>query len=99
MADELVPDETVKRPPGGPTPPAPPTPADDDGVDPSDPGPPILVRFNEQVIGDLGHPRVDARLVSAILIRQGRFATWLHDQGIDLRDLQRAFPDATWPKN
>jgi hypothetical protein len=52
------------RPPGGPRPPAPPATGEPNRrPDPADPGPPITVRLGHVLIGDLGHPRVDARLL------------------------------------
>jgi hypothetical protein len=55
------------------------------------------VRLNNVLLGDLGHPRVDSRLVSAILLRGGDVALWLQGEGVDIADVQDAFPDARWP--
>jgi len=46
-------------------------------------GHPVEVRLGEHLLGDLGHRRVDARLVHAILARDGRFAALLREHGID----------------
>src|SRR5215213_5461107 len=55
--------------PGGPGPPAPPSTGEppSPGPDPADPGPPITVRLDDLLLGDLGNQRVDARLLQAIL--------------------------------
>jgi hypothetical protein len=66
------------------------------GPDPSDPGNPVVVQLGQQLLGDLGNPRVDARLISAILKRDGRVAAWLRDQQIDLHDVENAFPGTRW---
>lgn len=89
-------DATLRRPPGGPSPPAPPVTGDAAGPDPSDPGNPVVVQLGQQMLGDLGNPRVDARLLSAILTRDGRVAAWLRDQQIDLDDVENAFPGTRW---
>ena len=82
------------RPPGGPPPPAPPTTGEppQGGPDPADPGPPITVRLDSLLLGDLGNPCVDARLLSAILLRDGGVATWLRTQGVDADAVANAFP-------
>jgi hypothetical protein len=49
------------------------------------------------LLGDLGHPRVNSRLVAAILLRDGDVAHWLRKQGVQLAALQREFSDARWP--
>src|SRR4051812_1402230 len=92
------PEAHLERPPGGPPPPAPPATGEPHGVDPSDPGPPILVSLGRQIVGDLGNPRVDARLVHAILLRDGAMAGWLRAQGVDADALERAFPGCGWPR-
>jgi hypothetical protein len=91
------PEPQFGRPPGGPPPPAPPATGAPHGVDPSDPGPPILVTLGRQVVGDLGHPRVDARLLQAILLRDGHVARWLRAQGVDAAAVERGFPGCGWP--
>jgi ubiquinone/menaquinone biosynthesis C-methylase UbiE len=61
------PQEAAARPPGGRVQPAPPATGEPaGGRDPRDPGPPIIVRLDELILGDLGNARVDARLVTAI---------------------------------
>ena len=51
-----------------------------------------MVRLDELLLGDLGHPRVDAALVSAILLRDGRVGRWLRSRSVDLEALEQAFP-------
>jgi ATP-dependent Clp protease ATP-binding subunit ClpC len=41
---------------------------------------PVVVRGER--LGDLGHPRVDARLLAAILDRDGAIAAWLRERGV-----------------
>jgi ATP-dependent Clp protease ATP-binding subunit ClpC len=41
---------------------------------------PVVVRG--EPLGDLGHPRVDARLLAAILDRDGAIAAWLRERGV-----------------
>jgi hypothetical protein len=85
------------RPPGGPPPPAPPATGEPHGVDLSHPGPPIPVALGPQLIGDLGHPLVDARLLRAILLRDGHVARWLRERGLDDDAVERAFPGTGRP--
>ena len=89
-------DATPRRPPGGPSPPAPPATGDAAGPDPTDPGNPIVVQLGQQLLGDLGNARVDARLLSAILVRDGRVAAWLREQQIDVEEVETAFPGSRW---
>lgn len=78
-------------------PPAPPSAAEPGGVpDPRDPGPPIPVILGGRPLGDLGHPHVDARLLGAILLRDGRVAAWLRERGVSAADVEAAFPGAGW---
>ena len=87
-----------RRPPGPPGPPAPPTTGDPGrgGVDPRDPGPPIMVQIDGAPLGDLGHPRVDARLLAAIALRDGGVAGWLAARGIDASAVAE-LPGSAWP--
>jgi hypothetical protein len=87
----------AQRPPGRGTPPAPPG-TDDPGrpPNPRDPGPPITVRLDAMLLGDLGNARVDARLVNAVLLREGRVGRWLQQRGISVADVERAFPQSDW---
>jgi hypothetical protein len=79
-------------------PPAPPGVGDPEGgPDPADPGPPIGVRLGDMLLGDLGHPRVDSRMVMAILLRGGDVAHWLQTRGIDAAAVLCAFEYARWP--
>jgi ATP-dependent Clp protease ATP-binding subunit ClpC len=48
-----------------------------------DPGPPLTVRLGEAVVGDLGQPSVDARVLLEILQRGGAVAAWLREHGVD----------------
>jgi hypothetical protein len=90
-------DPFLGRPPDGPGPPAPPTTGDPGPYpDPADPGPPIPVRFGPLLLGDLGNPAVDARLLSALLLRGGLVAQWLQAQGIDRDGVRASFPDSEW---
>lgn len=62
-------------------------------LDPSDPGPPIPVRLGGERLGDLGHPRVDARPLLAIVLRGGRVAERLAIAGVDEAEVRRGFVD------
>jgi ATP-dependent Clp protease ATP-binding subunit ClpA len=44
---------------------------------------PLVVRLGEAAIGDVGHPRVDGRLLLEILQRRGAVAAWLRERGVD----------------
>lgn len=66
-------------------------------TDPADPGGPILVRLDGQPVGDLGHPRTDAALVVAILLREGRVGAWLAQQGVSRSEVEAAFGPTHWP--
>lgn len=48
------------------------------------------------MLGDLGNARVDARLLRAILLRDGRVAEWLRSRGIDTDAVESAFPGSGW---
>jgi hypothetical protein len=96
---EPRPDAALGRPPGGPVPPAPPATGEPGrGPDPRDPGPPIPVRLSEELLGDLGNGRVDARLLTAILLREGAVGEWLRSRGIDPEAVDDAFPGSGWPR-
>lgn len=82
-----------RPPPRGPRPPYPPG---GEEPDPADQGPPIPVRLDAFLLGDLGNARVDARLVSAILVRDGRVAEWLRHHGVEVDALDQAFPGSKW---
>jgi hypothetical protein len=93
----LEPQVTSARPPGGPRPPAPPATGEPGGnPNPADPGPPIAVRLDDLLLGDLGNARVDARLLRAVLLRDGRVAAWLRSRGIDADDVETTFPGSGW---
>lgn len=85
-------------PAGGGRPPAPPGTDEPGGrPDPSDPGPPIPVYLGGVPLGDLGHPRVDSRLLTALLLRGGEVARWLEARGAGRAALSAAFPGCGWP--
>jgi hypothetical protein len=85
-----------RRPPGGPGPPAPPgTGEPRSQPDPRDPGPPIEVRLDDVLLGDLGNPRVDAKMLNALLLRGGRVGSWLEQRGIHTADVEKDFPAPT----
>jgi hypothetical protein len=65
--------------------------------DPSDPGPPIVVRVAGAPLGDLGNRRADARLLTALLLRRGEVAHWLTSRGVDVAAVEAAFPGCGWP--
>jgi hypothetical protein len=48
------------------------------------------------LLGDLGHPAFDARLLSALLLRGGRVAQWLQAQGVELDGVRNSFPGSEW---
>ena len=54
----------------------------------------VVVRLGERVLGDLGHARVDARLLLAILERSGPMAAWLRERGVDEPTLRRMLEGA-----
>ena len=85
-------------PTGGPAPPAPPATGEppSDGPDPRDPGPPITVRLDDLLLGDVGNTRVDARLLQAILLRDRDVAEWLRSRGIDEDAVEDAFRGTRW---
>jgi ATP-dependent Clp protease ATP-binding subunit ClpA len=53
------------------------------GATPSGRNGAVAVRLGEATIGDLGHPRVDGRLLLEILERRGAVAAWLRERGVD----------------
>ena len=59
-------------------------------------GPPIAVRLSDLLLGDLGNQRVDARLLQAILLREGAVGEWLRSQGIDPDAVEHGFPGTRW---
>lgn len=75
-------------PPGGPRPPAPPATGDPGRrPDPADPGPAIPVQLNGWRVGDLGHPRVDAKVLAAIVLCGGPVGEWLDAHGVTAQAL------------
>ena len=66
-------------------------------IDPADGGDPIRVQLNDHLLGDLGHPRTDAALIAAILLRSGSVGDWLTNQGLSRADVERAFGPTPWP--
>jgi len=51
--------------------------------DPRDPRWAVEVRLAHELLGDLGNPRVDARLLLAIVLRNREVAAWLAERGVD----------------
>lgn len=91
------PSPELARPPCGPPPSAPPATGEPGGLpDPADPGLPIPVTLGRSLLGDLGNPRVDARLLAAILLRDGHVARWLRGEGVDAAKVEEAFPGTGW---
>ncbi len=86
------------QPPGGAGPPAPPTTGEPGGggINPGDRAHPISVRLEDLLLGDLGNARVDARLLTAILARDGKIGNWLRDRGVTPREVERDFPNSDW---
>jgi hypothetical protein len=66
-------------------------------LDPADGGDPIRVQLNDHFLGDLGHSRTDAALIAAILLRGGRLAQWLTNQGVSRAEIEREFGPTPWP--
>jgi hypothetical protein len=60
-------------------------------TDPRDPGRPIAVDIDQQPLGDLGNPRVDARLLLAIALRDSSVADWLRERGVDEAAIRAEF--------
>jgi ATP-dependent Clp protease ATP-binding subunit ClpA len=48
-----------------------------------DDGHPVEVTLGDELIGDLGNPRTDVRVIGAILRADGRAAGWLRASGVD----------------
>jgi hypothetical protein len=55
-----------------------------------------MVQVGDVPLGDLGHPRVDARLLAAIVLRGGEMARWLAVRGIDAPAVAE-LPGSAWP--
>ena len=47
--------------------------------------------LNDVLLGDLGNARVDARLLQALLLRDGRVADWLRRKGVAAQDVEGGF--------
>ena len=52
----------------------------------------VVVRFDDAALGDLGQPRVDGRMLLAILVAGGRAARLLRDRGVDEAAVRAALP-------
>jgi Clp amino terminal domain, pathogenicity island component len=52
----------------------------------------VVVRFDDAALGDLGNPRVDGRMLLAILLAGGRAARLLRDRGVDEAAVRAALP-------
>jgi ATP-dependent Clp protease ATP-binding subunit ClpC len=61
---------------------------------PSDAPAGLVARLNNVALGDVGSPRVDARLLLAILDRNGPMAAWLRERGVDEPTLRGMLEDA-----
>jgi hypothetical protein len=48
------------------------------------------------LLGDLGHPTIDARLLAALLLRDGTVGRWLGARGVQLDAVYASFPDSRW---
>lgn len=55
-----------------------------------------MVRLDDLLLGDLRNTNVDSRLLSAILLREGRVAQWLSALGVTHEQVKGAFPDSAW---
>jgi ATP-dependent Clp protease ATP-binding subunit ClpC len=60
-----------------------------DSTAPRDPERPAAVWLDDAALGDLGHPRVDGRLLLEILARRGAVAAWLRERGVDEEAVRR----------
>jgi ATP-dependent Clp protease ATP-binding subunit ClpA len=47
------------------------------------------VRLDDAIVGELGHPAVDGRLLLEILERRGAVAAWLRERGVDETAVRR----------
>jgi hypothetical protein len=47
-------------------------------------------------VGDLGHQVVDARLLLAILLRDGPLGRWLAERGVTREAVERGFGPTGW---
>ena len=57
----------------------------------------VPVRLGQGLpIGDLGNARADARLLQAILLRDGPVARWLTRRGLNADTIEEAFPGSSW---
>ena len=52
-------------------------------------GEPVTVRLGEAILGDLGRPGVDGRVLLEILRRGGAVAAWLRERGVDEAAVRR----------
>ncbi len=53
------------------------------------PGEPVTVTLGETLVGDLGQPSVDARVLLEILQRGGAVGAWLRERGVDEAAVRR----------
>jgi ATP-dependent Clp protease ATP-binding subunit ClpC len=49
----------------------------------------VGVRLGPELIGELGNPRVDGRVLLALLERRGAVAAWLRERGVDEQAVRR----------
>jgi hypothetical protein len=64
--------------------------------DPSNDASPIEARLDTMVMGNLGSSDADGRLLIAILLRNREVAAWLQSRGVDVDDVEAAFPGSRW---
>jgi hypothetical protein len=65
-------------------------------ADPADRGQPIAVSLDRLRLGDLGSPDADARLLTAILVRNLTVCAWLRERGITADEVVASYPGAGW---
>lgn len=54
------------------------------------------MRLDELLLGDLGNTRVDARLLQALMLRDGKAGVWLRNHGVTAQDVEKAFSGTAW---
>ncbi len=59
---------------------------------------PVTLGEGDLPLGDLGHPRVDARLLLLMLVADRRIGRWLRERGIDEAAIRAEVPDVDEPR-